>query len=210
MHGYKSASVFGFQKITNAIIEAGCKVEGVPGFYMDANKKWTMNFKPYLSGIVVPVMSVEGKIQGMQIRLDNPSNPKRRYIWFSSVEGEKGVSSGSPVHFIGDPADKTVYITEGPIKANVAHSISGKSFVAIPGANSLSSLHPVLEILKQNGVTEVVEAYDMDKYENEHVLNGSKKLYGMITDYGFKTKRLRWDSRYKGIDDYLLARKQQN
>ncbi len=205
--GYKSTPAFGYHKLTKMLIDKGCVVKGVPGFFMDSNMQWTVNFKSYLSGILVPVKSLEGKIQGLQIRLDNPKNPKRRYMWFSSVDEHLGVTSGGPVHFAGNPMDNVVYITEGPIKANVAHVISGRSFVAIPGANALSALYPVLESLRRNGVTEVVEAYDMDKFENEHVLNGSKKLFGMVTELGFKTRRMNWDSRYKGIDDYLLARK---
>ena len=93
--------------------------------------------------------------------------------------------------------------------SNVAHLISGKSFAAIAGVNNLASLYPVLETLKRNGVMEVVEAFDMDKYENEHVLKGSMKLYGMLTELGFETRRMKWNSRYKGIDDYLLARKRE-
>lgn len=205
---YKSAPAFGYLKLTKVLTEQGCTVSGVPGFYMDAKGEWTINFKPYLSGIIVPIVSVEGKIRGAQIRLDNPKDPKQKYIWLSSVNEHMGVTSGSPVHFEGNPTDEIVYITEGRIKAHVAHVLSGKSFLAVAGVNSLSLLPPVLKTLKKNGVKEIVEAYDMDKYENEHVLNGSMKLYGILSEFGFKTRRMKWDANYKGIDDYLLARKQ--
>ena len=47
----------------------------------------------------------------MQIRLDvpikdendSPDKSGTKYIWLSSVGKEMGTSSGSPVHFVGDP-----------------------------------------------------------------------------------------------------------
>lgn len=206
--GYKTTPAFGYTKIVKTLIEQGCKLEGVPGFYIDKNGEWTVNINKYSSGILVPVMSIEGKIQGAQIRLDNPKESKRRYMWLSSVDKTKGITSGSPVHFVGDPTDKVIYLTEGPIKANVAHALCGKSFIAVAGVNNLSALNIVLQKLKENQVKEIVEVYDMDKYQNEHVLNGSKNLNIMLNSYGIETRRMKWDPHYKGIDDYLLMRKQ--
>ena len=56
----------------------------------------------------------------MQILLDIPFRDKddppgkagTKYIWLSSAAKNRGVTSGSPVHFAGDPFSRTVYVTE--------------------------------------------------------------------------------------------------
>jgi len=138
--------------------------------------------------------------------IDRPIN-NRKYIWFSSSEKDGGTGAGSPTHFIGDPADEVVYITEGPLKATVAHILSGKTFAAVAGVNQYVALEELLERLKANGTKTIVETYDMDKLENPHVENGCLKLIELCVKHGFEVKRLRWDPAYKGIDDLLYARK---
>ena len=81
-----------------------------------------------------------------------------------------GVTSGSPLHFVGEPFAKTVYVTEGLLKADIAHCLTGRSFVAVAGVNSLNGLESALRCMAQNGTKLVVEAYDMDKLENEYVI----------------------------------------
>lgn len=62
----------------------GCMLEGVPGFYTRLDNTYDINFYSALSGILIPIRSIEGKIQGFQIRVDRPINGNK-YIWFSSV-----------------------------------------------------------------------------------------------------------------------------
>ena len=45
----------------------------------------------------------------------------------------------------------------------------------------------------------------MDDDKNEHVLRGHRNLAWLAVKYGFSPKRVTWDRKYKGIDDYLLA-----
>ena len=203
--GYKSTPAFGFSKLVDSLVSRGCTLDGIPGFYQKEGR-WLSCFNSNCTGIVIPVMSIDGKIQGAQIRLDRPIN-NRKYIWFSSSEKECGTGVGSPTHFIGDPSDKVVYVTEGPLKATVAHVLSGKTFVAVAGVNQYAALTMMLERLKANGTKIIVEAYDMDKFDNPHVEKGCQKLIELCVKHGFETKRLKWDSSYKGIDDYLVVRK---
>ncbi len=51
----------------------------------------------------------------------------------------------------------------------------------------------------------IVDAFDMDDDKNEHVLRGHRNLAWLAAKYGFSPKRVTWDRKYKGIDDYLLA-----
>ncbi len=203
--GYKSTPAFGFAKLTESLVSRGCKLNGVPGFYQKEGR-WLPRFNSNCTGIVIPVISIDGKIQGAQIRLDHPIN-NRKYIWFSSSEKECGTGAGSPTHFIGDPSDDVVYITEGPLKATVAHVLSGKTFAAVAGVNQYTALEELLERLRANGTKTIVETYDMDKLTNSHVENGCLKLIELCEKHGFEVKRLRWDPTYKGIDDFLYARK---
>jgi len=204
--GYKSVPAYGYGRITNQLLKQGCEVNGVPGFYKDETGVWNVNFNPKCSGILVPVRSIEGYIEGMQIRLDRPFDGKK-YMWFSSSNKPEGTLAGSPTHFIGNPSDHTLYVTEGAMKANIAHCLSGKSFMAVAGANQYRSFQPAFEVLKLTGVTEIVEAYDMDKKINPYVAGGRKKLMNMASEMGFSVRSLVWDEKYKGVDDYLLHKK---
>ncbi len=206
---YRSTPAFGFDKITKALIEKGCVIQGVPGFFEKKDGNWTMNFKSVCSGILIPVRTISGLIQAFQIRLDKPfvdnKGKETKYIWFSSVDEEKGVSSGGPAHFVGNPCDKTVFVTEGPLKADAAHSMSGRTFIAVAGAGNVNSLREPFELLKHNGTENVYESLDMDKYTNVHVEKASKALVQLIKEYEFNPKIMRWNSKYKGVDDFLLS-----
>lgn len=161
-NGYKSTPVFGYKKLTKKLLEAGCTVEGVPGFYQDKDGEWTIHFSNKSSGFLVPVRNPNGQIVGAQIRLDHPYDG-RKYIWLSSANYYMGTSSGSPVHFVGNPGEKTVFVTEGPLKGDLAHALSGRTFGCVPGANQYANLPPFLQEMKLLGTEAVYEAYDMDK-----------------------------------------------
>lgn len=208
--GYKSTPVFGFDSLTDTLVSKGCIVEGVPGFYQKNSGRWSLHFTSRCSGILIPFRDIAGLIQAFQIRLDKPFVDEKghvtKYIWFSSVDGKKGVSSGSPAHFVGNPCDETVFATEGALKADVAHFLSGRTFVATAGAGNVEPFREPFAILKANGTKSIYEAHDMDKYKNEHVRTGALKLHHLIAEMGFQTKVMNWDRNYKGIDDFLLSK----
>ena len=154
--------VFGIRAMVKELMDAGCTVKGVPGFYLDENGCWTVNLSAKKSGILIPIVSISGKIQGFQIRLDHVTD-SRKYIWLSSSNYRQGVSSGSPVHVIGDCRAKVIYVTEGALKGTIAHYLLGHTFVCVAGVNQYRNLKPVLETLHRCGAEAVVEAYDMDK-----------------------------------------------
>ena len=162
-NGYRSTPVFGFRKITEKILESGCRIEGVPGFHVDPEGRWTIHFSQKSSGILIPIRNTQGLITGMQIRLDRPYDG-RKYVWLSSVNFPRGASSGSPVHLAGKAGDRIVYITEGALKGDIAHAVSGKTFVCVPGVNQYVNLEPFLRRMKELGSLQVYDAYDMDKF----------------------------------------------
>lgn len=159
---YRSTPVFGYKQIVQKLIQAGCVIQGVPGFYQDKDGKWSMNFSSRGSGFLVPMESIDGHISGMQIRLDHPRDGQK-YIWFSSVNKENGVSSGSPLHFIGNLDAEAIYITEGGLKGSIAHYLSGETFLCVAGITQYKNIPAILEELKFGNLKHVNEAYDMDK-----------------------------------------------
>ena len=179
--------------------------------------RWTINFGSRTAGILLPAVGMDGLICGMQIRLDTPLRRRddppgksgAKYIWLSSIGKPHGVTSGSPLHFVGEPFAKTVYVTEGLLKADIAHCLTGRSFVAVAGVNSLNGLESALRCMAQNGTKLVVEAYDMDKSENEYVADAAEKVQQIAHTAGLQSTSLVWNTAYKGIDDWQLALRQE-
>lgn len=169
--GFKSTPPpFLCRSITDRLIKQGCTVQGVPGFYLDDSGRWTVKFYTRTSGILIPAVGMDGLIHGAQILLDTPIKDKddppdkagTKYIWFSSSSRSMGVTSGSPVHFVGNPFARTIYVTEGLLKADIAHCLMNRSFIATAGAGNVSQIEPLFAMLAANGTELIVEADDMD------------------------------------------------
>src|SRR5699024_12838019 len=108
----------------------------------------SLNLESVDSGLLIPVESMDGKMQAGQIRLDHPRD-NNKYLWFSSAGYPHGVSSGSPVHVIGDLDAENIYLTEGGLKGSIAHYLSGHTFICFAGVNMYRSLRTVLEVFQQ-------------------------------------------------------------
>ena len=201
--GYKSTPAFGFQQLAERVRQNGCVVKGVPGFCLDEDDRWTVRFSARCSGIIIPILSPAGQIQGAQIRLDRPFDG-RKYMWFSSAEQREGVSSGSPVHFAGS-IGKTLCLTEGGLKGTIAHCLSGQSFACIAGAGQYANFVRYLPALREQGVDTIIVAYDMDLLTNDMVRRACEHIMRAARDAGFWVEQMRWDPIYKGIDDFYLA-----
>lgn len=212
--GFKSTpSPYLCKSLTARLLKQGCTVQGVPGFYLAEDGKWTVRFGARTAGIIIPAKSVDGLVCGAQIRLDTPireenaPNDKEgtKYLWLSSSSKPLGTSSESPIHFVGDPCSRVVYVTEGLLKADICHALMHRTFAACAGANNVSKLDELFAFLKKNGTEEIVEAQDMDKYRNVHVEKGASKIYLMARKHGLQCRQLTWNPNYKGLDDWQLA-----
>ena len=203
--GYKSTpSPSECLSITKTLLDLGCTVAGVPGFYIRGDGQWTVKFTKRTAGMLLPVKGMDGLIRGAQIRLDVPLMDKNKYIWFSSSSERMGVTSGSPAHFVGNPYAKAVYQTEGIIKADVAHLFTGRTFVSVAGANNLGELDGIFAQLAKNGTVMIVEANDMDKYRNPAIKKGALRVGAIARKNGLQCNRLTWNPNHKGIDDWQL------
>jgi hypothetical protein len=222
--GYKSFPTTRQKRdqITKEIIHSGTSVKGIPGFYVE--KDGTPTFVYRKRGIMVPYRDYNNLIQGFQIRKDDSvltvdadGEKEKKYDWITSKGRDGGCATKAYVHFACDfyydfasgvekpfLAD-TILLTEGAMKADIIHYLSGKPVLAVAGVNSLLDLPKVFKQIK-GSVTKIIDCYDMDYLTNEHVQKARKKLQKMIEEEGFEYEILTWDEKYKGYDDFLLAK----
>lgn len=197
-YGYKTAPVIGMSALARKLQKEGCEVAGVPGFYRDASGDW--NFIHEKRGILIPVRDVNGRIQGLQIRLDDVK--KRKFRWIASPGRTDGCSAETWAHLTG-PVRPVILLTEGPMKADIIYALTGLTVLAVPGVNSLSQLRKTLETLRMRGLEKIMIAFDMDFLSNPHVQNGYRSLMALLEEMGFQYGCYLWDPRFKGLDDYV-------
>lgn len=198
--GYKTTPIAGMASIAKRLQADGHYLAGIPGFYRMENDNWT--FVHESRGILIPVRNRFGQIQGLQIRRDNVE--KRKFRWVSSTDRKDGCKTEGWTHIAGDVAEKMI-LTEGPMKADVIHALTGRTVLAVPGVNSLTQLKAALEDLRNAGLQEIKTAFDMDFSTNCHVQNGFNHLLELLDGMGFRFGCYVWDPRYKGLDDFIWA-----
>ncbi len=172
---------------------------GVPGFSWGEHG-WYLSGAP---GLLIPVKNFKGEIWGIQIRLDNPE--KGKYRWLSSRRGQ-GPKAKARYHVARNNNLGRIWITEGPLKADVASYYLNETVVAVPGVNSWDAGEMVKDLI-ENGVKEAVIAYDADAKENGNVARAALKLGRELYRAGIKVLYAVWDPQYKGLDDLLAAGK---
>ena len=59
--------------------------------------------------------------------------------------------TGAPAHFAGDPHAKEILITEGALKADAAHALTGKTFIALGGTPQFKGVLPYLPYIREYG-----------------------------------------------------------
>ena len=161
----------------------------------------------YGSCIAVPVRDKDGLIQGLKIRLDDADEPNRKYRWLSSRGRtmQNGTRSYSWIHITGDRTRKRAFLTEGPLKGDVASYLAKDAlFICTGGVNAIKGLR---ETILDLGVTEIVEAMDMDQMTNPQVRQAILTMRKEVqTIPGLRYSKYTWNPDYKGVDDYFLSR----
>ena len=194
--------VFG-RAIAEALLDCGCQLKGVPGFFKVADR-WCFRI---VAGMLIPVRNHDGLIVGAQIRKDvGPT----RYLTLSSkgLDGAVNVEI-SRAHFpIANQNDcGYAVITEGPLKAEVAAELNGGGcFISIPGVKATTPLEREYPWLKERGIKAIKNALDMDKLTNKNVREGSVQLTALLKKHGFKVSQLCWDEEYarQKLEELLL------
>lgn len=199
---YKSYPAFGIKELCQNLLDKGCILEGVPGFYKNKDGDWIVRSFS-VPAFFIPIRDIDGRIQAMQLRMDFG---KPKYLFFSSGSTEDGTHGSSPKafsHFRGSLNSKSVVLTEGPLKGDLINKFKGSSIVAIPGVTSTNELMKLLSKLKN--LKKIFIAFDMDYRENENVKRALIKLDRILEDAGYSRVKLEWNDAYKGLDDYLKS-----
>ena len=173
---------------------------GVPGFGLDHGEVRLYG----ASGTLLPVRDAEGHIQACQIRRDNTTGGRGKYVWLSSASRHLGCSPGTPVHVARPGSDcSEIWIVEGALKADIAALRLGRTMLAVAG---VGNWHGALPILRKLRPERVVVAFDMDKTANQAVRMHLDALLTCLVRCRIRTFEADWDSAAKGLDDLLGAR----
>ena len=188
----KKEIIYG-RAVAQTLLEYGCRLEGVPGFFKVADR-WCFRM---VAGLLIPVRNPEGLIVGAQIRKDVGAT---KYLTLSSkgLDGAVNVDI-SRVHFPLANQNDCGYgvITEGPLKADIAAELSGGGcYISIPGVKATTPLEREYLWLKEHGITSIKNALDMDKLTNRNVREGSVQLTALLKKNGFAVSQLCWDEAY--------------
>ncbi len=194
--GYGSFPATGRQAVIRKLTRQGIELAGVPGFWLDSHEIKLSGPQ----GIRIPVRVTKGQDTSMQIRCDTTENGGR-YRWLSSRGYSAGCSPGAPVHVAGPVATNgEVWITEGPLKADIAALRLGQMVLAVPGVGNWPGVIPVIHELKP---ARVIVAFDMDKLTNHAVQLHRDALITYLIKSGVRTFEADWDQECKGLDDLL-------
>lgn len=172
---------------------------GIPGFFR-CEGSWSLAGPP---GLMIPVRDWEGRVRGFQIRTDRG---KQKYVWFSSSNPEKypgGAKVRVTCHVAGLRKER-VWITEGPLKADIAAKFLNETVIAVPGV-ALWRATGLVGDLRAHGVKEAVIAYDVDAATNPNVAKAANEMGKALQAAKIGVVYAAWESCYKGIDDLLLA-----
>ncbi|WP_158246104.1 CHC2 zinc finger domain-containing protein [Sulfobacillus sp. hq2] len=169
---------------------------GVPGFWHHQGH-WHIAGP---AGVIIPVRDVTGQIQALHVRADDPTRGK--YRWLSSSGRPGGASSGAPVH-VARGVDTVVWVTEGPLKALVAHARLQHTVLGIPGVQAWA---PVPALITALGPQEVILAFDRepDPAKAALVRAHEDRLAHALRTAGWRVRRAQWTGA-KGLDDALQA-----
>lgn len=196
--GYKTTPVCGMTSIAKQLIEEGHYLSGVPGFYKLNSGEWSLIQGS--RGILIPSRNLDGKIQGLHIRLDCIT--KRKFRWLSSVGKLEGCKAEGWTHIVG-PVRPQILLVEGFMKADIIHCLTGQTVVAVPGVNTLVHLEELLQTLKNLGVEKIMTVFDMDFLAKPSVQSGYRELTNTIEKIGIRYGTYLWEPFYNGLDDYV-------
>lgn len=181
--------------LADILVRKGFDLSGVPGFFQFRGR-WCLR---YIPGILIPTRNLEGQIVVSQIR--RKTEPK--YITLSCGGWTGAVTdSVSRCHFpLGNAPigpGKSIVLTEGPLKADVAVSLSrgSLSMVAIPGINTTADFYARVPALTALGVSRILNGLDMDRLTNPNVGKGAAQIRRTLQKQGVPFQELYWGQAY--------------
>ena len=197
---YRTAPTANLQSLARNLIQTGCDLYGVPGFYRDTQGCWTL--ASYRRGIMIPCRDRWGRIQSFHIRLDEKLKRGGKFLTFSSTDKPDGAGAENWCHIVGS-VQPEILLIEGYMKADIVHHFTGRTVLAIPGVTSTQPLTAALKELSGLGVRRVMTCFDMDYMKNWHVENAYRKLLQLLSGLDITFGTYLWDPAYNGLDAYI-------
>ncbi len=186
----------------------------IPGFWINESGEACLWFEKDFSRptLLIPYRNPWGKIQSCQIRFSGSvRHAQKRYLWLS-LPSMQSAGSGTPIHhanwkdFGAACSNRPVLITEGALKADVVAKFCSQFFIV---ANSgVGCAHDLIARITHG--KKVCFAFDNDYHDKPAVIRQLAKLILLISDFddikSFTENIviLKWERRFKGIDDALL------
>lgn len=108
--GYRTTPTTRLRRIVTELLERGCVLDGVPGFYCQKDTgQWTLDIRG--SGIMLPDRNLNGQIEAIQVRLDKVYNQK--FYNLTSIDQYYGTQSKCCPHYVGvHEGDEVVCLTD--------------------------------------------------------------------------------------------------
>jgi len=200
---YQKRDIVAGVLIAEDLVRQGVKLSGVPGFYHITPEVWAFR---YDSGLMIPTVSYEGNIVGVQTRKDTAMKSGLRYMTLSSKGLPDGVTARiSRTHVCHSRKineNTQVYITEGPLKADMilwfltGEYCSDVAVVAVQGVKNVKEIPEIARKLRKDGVKRVFSAFDMDKCCNLAVSEASQEIKRLFNEEEISVDTLCWDMEF--------------
>lgn len=201
--GYRSWPDIPPWKLAKSLREKyGDNILSIPGFYLAESKKGkkyiTLNYRP---GFIIPSRDPDGLIQSLITRSDT-GTPK--YVQLTSKKrGGFAPALGCHIPSISKKNPKTIRITEGVLKSDIATCRSGITTIGLQGLSWKSAL-PILQILDPE---KIIVSLDADAHQNIHVAKSLERFISALREQLLHSNicleiwPIEWG---KGIDDVLV------
>lgn len=179
----------------------------IPGLFVkreDDRVWWTVGG---CAGLVIPARDRLGRIIALEVRREDDGTEGPRYRPLTSSGPDRGNGPApllAPHYPLGAVAgERTVRLTEGRLKGDVATAITGILTIALPG---VSCWRPALQELRELGAVRILLAYDADWHRNANVARAMLSTMEALLAEGMEVAVEVWDeSDGKGIDDLLAG-----
>ncbi|TWU39120.1 hypothetical protein Q31b_42030 [Novipirellula aureliae] len=165
--------------------------------------------------LMIPARNADGNIIAIETKPDDPSKGKYKPYTSQYKDGGKigefYPTPGTIVHFALpakvdiDSAD-TVRFTEGPLKADVAASLSGVRTIGVAGVGNWKH---AIDAIESSGSQRLLLAFDADHATNKDVAKSIAESYEYFSGDGSPIQSVAietWPAdQGKGVDDALAA-----
>jgi len=162
-----------------------------------------------LAGMLIPYRGLDGRIVGVQVRVDDPAAAAGgKYRWLSGGEGGVGID-GHTLHVALPPGParprRRVVVIEGAIKGAIVSRRMRLPVLCVAGVGNTDRVVDHLRLLDDGGGVEVCVAYDADKRTNPNVARAEQRLVAEVRAAGFRVVEWSWAAEDgRGLDDLIV------